>query len=120
MWSVCRIGASQYEVAAGLVPQLNQFRQPAVEAPPVRVPAEDGRLGPAGRPGQPLHQQISHNLVPAPGITRCLSASACWRSAAQHATPCSTGRYPVSYAMVSGADRIVTRLCLRSVLPRFK
>lgn len=44
--------------------------------------------------------------------------SVCARSAARHATPCSTGRNPESTAIVSGAGRSPTRRSVRAVRPR--
>ena len=47
-----------------------------------------------------------------------LTVSVCARSAAQQATPCSTGRNPDSTLMVSGAGRTLTRRSARAVRPR--
>ena len=46
------------------------------------------------------------------------TASVCARSAARHATPCSTGSSPVSTLIVSGAGRNPTRRSARAVRPR--
>ncbi len=44
-----------------------------------------------------------------------VAVSAAWRSAARHATPCSTGSSAESTLMVSGAGCSVTRRSLRAV-----